>query len=317
MTTKLIIDCDTGTDDAVAIMAAALHPALRLIGVTTVSGNVPLPNTTENSLRVLDHIGAAVPVYAGAARPLVRADLPIPRATMNAGNPAFQIAYLDLPPSQTPVQVKSASAFLIDTYLGDLDNDAVLVAVGPLTNLAAALAAEPRLAARIPRLVIMGGAVAVGNVTARAEFNFWADPEAAAAVLNAGIRDVVIVPLDATHAASVTIQDCDMFDAIGTPAALASSAFVRHRIATYRDGADAKRLSAPVHDAVCVAYLVHPEVLQDIGAFPVHVETAGGHTLAEMIVDKRPWSSLGINARVAECADAQVFVRFLADAFAA
>jgi inosine-uridine nucleoside N-ribohydrolase len=315
MTTRLIIDCDTGSDDAVAIMSAATHPELDLVAVTTVNGNVPLANTTENSLRVLDHIGSTVPVYAGAPRPLVRPDFPVPRDVLNGDKPAFQVPYLDFPPSTTPVQEQNAVQFLIDSYLSDEFADTVLVAVGPLTNVALALAAEPRLAARIPRLVIMGGAIGWGNVTPAAEFNFWVDPEAAEAVLSAGLRDVTIFPLDATHSAPVSLADCALFDGIGTRASRGSSSLIRHRIGNYPDGPDAAKLTAPVHDALCVAYLVHPEVITESGDYPVHVETRGEHTIGAMVVDDRPWSLEPHTARVARRADAQIFVSFLADAF--
>jgi inosine-uridine nucleoside N-ribohydrolase len=315
MTTRLIIDCDTGSDDAVAIMAAALHPELELVAVTTVNGNVPLVNTTENSLRVLDHVGADVPVYAGAPRPIVRPDFPVPRHVLNGNNPEFQKLDLDFPPSRTPVREGNAVQFLIDTYLDDANADVVLVAVGPLTNVALALAAEPRLAERIPRLVIMGGSIGWGNVTAAAEFNFWVDPEAAEAVLSAGIRDVLILPLDATHAAPLSLADCDALDAIGSPGATGTSMLVRHRIGFYPDAPDAEKLTAPVHDALCVAVLVHPDVVSEVGAYAVHIETTGERTLGAMLADDRGWSTDRRNARVAKCADAHIFMRFLTDAF--
>jgi len=316
MTTRLIIDCDTGSDDAVAIMAAALHPALELIAVTTVNGNVPLPNTTENSLRVLDHIGSSIPVHAGAPRPLVRPDFPIPREVLNANKPAFQQLYLDFPESVTEAKSANAVQFLIDTYSDDANLDVVLVAVGPLTNIALALAAAPHLAARIPHLVIMGGAIGWGNVTPAAEFNFWVDPDAAEAVLTSGIREVTIMPLDATHDAPISLADCDRFEAIGTPGAIGTSALIRQRIGTYPDAPDAEKITAPVHDALCVAYLVHPEVITDAGHYPVHVETSGEQTLGAMVVDARPWTTETANARVTKRADAQIFANFLADAFA-
>ncbi len=315
MTTRLIIDCDTGTDDAVAIMAAIGHPDLELVAVTTVTGNVPLENTTENSLRVVDHLGASVPVYAGAPRPLMRDDFPTPRSVLNARNPGFQKLFLDLPPSVSPVQATNAVQFLIDTYADDANLDVVLVAVGPLTNVALALGAYPELASRIPKLVIMGGAVGWGNVTAAAEFNFWADPESAEVVLSSGIRNVVIFPLDATHDAPVSIADCERFEVIGTPAALTTSDLVRHRIGHYPDAAYVEKISAPVHDALCVAFLVHPEVMTSGEEYPVHVETRGDRTLGAMIVDNRAWSPDAPTATVAMRADAQVFVQFLADAF--
>ncbi len=315
MTIRLIIDCDTGTDDAVAIMAAVCHSELELVAVTTVNGNVPLSNTTENSLRVLDHLGSRVGVYAGAPRPIMRPDFPIPRDVLNGDEPAFQIPYLDLPASKTSVQEQGAVSYLIDYYMDDANLDTVLVATGPLTNVALALAAEPRLASRIPQLVLMGGSRGWGNVTAVAEFNIWVDPEAAESVLGAGIRDVTVVPLNATHSAQITLEDCDLFDAIGTPAAIASSQIIRQRILNYPDAPDAVKRSAPVHDAICIAYLVRPDVLEDVGRYRVHVETTGTHTLGEMVIDTRLWSDSVPNARVALRANAQIFSAFLSDAF--
>ncbi|MEO8093971.1 MAG: nucleoside hydrolase [Pseudolysinimonas sp.] len=316
MTTRLILDVDTGTDDAVAIFAAAGHPELELLGVTVVNGNVALKYTVENTLRVLDHMGSAVPVYAGAERPIVRPDFPVPRHVLNGGEDSdFQVNELDFPASTTPAQTISAVRFLIDSYLADGGDDIVLVATGPLTNLALALTAEPRLAARIPRLVIMGGARGWGNVTAAAEFNFWVDPEAAEAVMSAGIRDVTIVPLDATHSAQLGFEDCDVFHAIGTPAGTGSADLIRHRIRNYPDDPAATRLTAPVHDALCIAALVHPEVLTELVDGSVHIETRGEFTLGEMVLDTRPWRTEPNNARVALRADAQIFSRFLADAF--
>jgi len=317
MTTRLIIDCDTGTDDAVAIMAAIGHPDLELVAITTVTGNVPLENTTENSLRVVDHLGAAVPVYAGAPRPLMRDDFPTPRSVLNARNPGFQKLFLDLPPSVSPVQTKNAVQFLIDTYADDANLDVVLVAVGPLTNVALALGACPELASRIPKLVIMGGAHDAGNVTARAEFNFWVDPEAARSVLSAGIRDVVIMPLDATHSAPLTLRDCAALDALGTPAATASSQFIRHRIIQdHTQAGEGDLASAPVHDPLCVAYLLRPDVITSSGTYPVTVETSGEHTLGEMIVDTRPWASGPVTATVTYTASAEIFREVLLEAFA-
>lgn len=315
MTTRLILDVDTGTDDAVAIFAAACHPELELLGVTAVNGNVALNHTLENTLRVLDHIGSSVPAFAGADRPIVRPDFPIPRRVLNGDNPEFQVNELDFPPSTTPARPESAVRFIVDTIMAEGGDDVVLVATGPLTNIALALISEPRLAARIRRLVVMGGARGWGNVTGAAEFNFWVDPEAAEAVFSAGIRDVLILPLDATHSAQLGLDDCDAFDAIGTPAATGSAALIRHRIQHYPDDPAAPRLTAPVHDALCIAALVHPEVLTEVVEGEVHVETRGEYTLGEMVLDTRAWRTGPANARVALRADAAVFSRFLAEAF--
>ncbi len=315
MTTRLVLDCDTGTDDAVAIMAASLHPELELLAVSTVNGNVALENTTENTLRVLDHIGVHVPVYAGADRPLVRPDFPIPRAILNADNPDFQIAYLDLPASTTPVRKESAVHMLIDTFMDSANEDVVLVATGPLTNIALALATEPRLAQRISKLVLMGGAHVGGNVTAVAEFNFWVDPEAARAVFSSAIPEIVVIPLEATHSAPLTLHDCDAFDALGTPAAIASSRLVRHRIEQSKSAGDTAGASAPVHDPLCIAYLIRPDVISAYGRYPVSIETAGEQTLGQMIVDTRPWTVTPANATVAFAASADVYRDVLIEAF--
>ena len=319
MTTRIVLDCDTGTDDAVAIMLAALHPDIDLLAVSTVNGNVALPNTTENTLRVLDHIGADVPVYAGAARPFMRPDFPIPREVLNAGNPDFQVAYLDLPASVTPVQDLAAVRMLVETFSDPANADVVLVATGPLTNVALALIAEPRLASRIHSLVLMGGAARMGgNVTATAEFNIWVDPEAARTVFSAGLRDIVVIPLDATHSAPLTLSDCDAFAALGTPAGSTAAAMLRHRIKQDQtpDGPRGEP-SAPVHDPLCVAYLLRPEVVTSSGRHPVSVETAGEQTLGQLVVDTRPWTSEPANATVAFAASASVFREVLLEAFAA
>ncbi|MBM7784794.1 nucleoside hydrolase [Tenggerimyces flavus] len=311
MTTRLILDCDTGSDDAIAIFAAVTHPDLDLVAVTTVNGNVALEHTTENTLRALDHVGAGVPVYPGAARPFVRPDFPIPRDILNEGS-EFQQALLDLPAARSTVEKQNAVRFLIDTYLDDANADVTLVAVGPLTNVALALATEPSLAQRIPRLVLMGGAAFVnGNVSVAAEFNVWVDPEAAEAVLSAGIREVVIVPLDATHSAPLTSVDCDAFDALGTPAATASASLIRHRLTHGQDGPE----GSPVHDPMCVAYLARPDLFTESVEAYVSVETTGSRTLGQLLVDTRPWRTEGSNATVALRADHGVYRDFLHTAF--
>ena len=174
MPQKLILDVDTGTDDAVAIMLAALHPALELVGVTTVNGNVAVNFCTDNSLRVLDHIGRSdITVYEGADRPLVRTGPPIAHRYDDGGE-KYHPEELPVPAARSKKSDKTAVEFLIETYRAATD-PIVLMPVGPLTNVAAALAADPGFVKRVPELIIMGGGYAFGNVTATAEFNIWAD----------------------------------------------------------------------------------------------------------------------------------------------
>ena len=161
MPQKLILDVDTGTDDAVALMCAALHPELDLLAATTVNGNVPVETCTDNSLRVFDHIGVPVPVYQGMHRPMVRDDFPVPRGV---GRSDVHGGTLDIPPAHSRAADGHAVDFLIETFMA-ANGEIVLVPVGPLTNVAMALVREPRLRDAIPEIVLMGGAHATGNVS--------------------------------------------------------------------------------------------------------------------------------------------------------
>jgi inosine-uridine nucleoside N-ribohydrolase len=313
--TKLILDVDTGTDDAVALMLAALHPALDLVGATTVNGNVPVDMTTENTLRVFDHIGRSVPVHRGLAAPLVRPDFPVPRDTPVPGTTRVHGGYLDIPPSRSASAAASAVEFLIETYRNATD-DIILVPTGPLTNVAAALKLEPRLVQLIPEIVLMGGGHYCGNITPLAEFNIWADPEAAKVVFTCGIPRLTIVPLDATHRALLTLADCDVLDALGTPAATACATFTRLRIAGYDSDQPMERPgTAPVHDALCVAALIDRSV---ITTRRVHadVETQGELTVGQTVFDVAARGGQPPNADVAFDADERKFVRLLISTFA-
>jgi inosine-uridine nucleoside N-ribohydrolase len=314
MVQKLILDVDTGTDDAVALMLAALHPELELIAATTVNGNVPVDYCTENSLRVFDHIGVAVPVYEGVSRPIERDDFPIARADIQSSN-AVHGGYLDIPPATTTKQATGAVDFLIETYLAATD-EIILVPVGPLSNVATALAREPRLKDRIPELVIMGGANRYGNVTPRAEFNVWADPEAARVVINSGVRKITLVPLDATHRALVSLDDCAALRALGTPAGDAAATFTERRIQGYDTTQPMKRPhAAPVHDALAVAAIVEPAVITT-HHLHVDVETQGELTVGETVVDTNFRSRREPNVHVALDADERRFVALLLETFA-
>lgn len=289
--TSVILDCDTGTDDAVAIMLAALHPDIELLGVTTVWGNHDLATCTDNTLRVLDHIGRPqVPVVPGRAEPIE------PR----------RVAYDDrvLPPLSLPTASRSAThdavAWLAET-LRAADEPVTLVATGPLSNVAAAVRADPAVVEAIDELVLMGGARAQGNVTPYAERNIWNDPAAADVVLGAGFERLVMIALDATLQAAITAGQADVLDAVGTPAATAAARFVRQRIAHHRD--DQRLAAAPVHDPLTVAYLLDPDV---VGLRPARVvaETRDVTTYGQTAVDLEADDP---NAEVALSADADRF----------
>ena len=314
MPTKLILDVDTGTDDAVALMFAALHPDLELVAATTVNGNVPVELCTENSLRVFDVIGAKVPVYEGSRRPMLRPDFPVPRTARPESG--IHGEYLDLPPARSKKQQERAVDFLVDTYLSSEGPEIVLVPVGPLTNIALAISLEPRIVERIPRMIIMGGGHEVGNVTPAAEFNIWADPEAAKVVLNSGVQNLTLVPLDATHKALITLDDCRQLRELGTPAGEAAATVIERRIAGY-NAYQPMALSdaAPVHDALCVAAIVDPSILTT-APYHTDVETSGELTVGRTVIDTHRRRGLEPNAEVALDADGEKFVRLLMETLA-
>jgi inosine-uridine nucleoside N-ribohydrolase len=310
---KVILDVDTGTDDAVAIMFAALHPELDLVGVTTVNGNVPVHHCTDNSLRVLDFVGRPeVPVYEGLSRPLVRLDFPTPKSYGRDSDEDMHGTELPIPAPTSVKQETGAVEFLVET-LRSTTEQITLVPVGPLSNIGAALAIDPRIAEAVHRVVIMGGGHAFGNETSAAEFNIWADPEAADMVFAAGFRDLTLVPLDATHQALVTKADCDELEALGTPGGIAASRFIGRRVSAYSSGNRvAATDAAPVHDAVCTAFLVDPEVVAT-QHLHVRVETVGERTLGRTVIDTRTHAKEPPNCHVAFSADARRFVALLLD----
>ncbi len=311
MPTKIILDVDTGTDDAVALMVAALSPDIELVGATTVNGNTAVHNCTQNTLRVFDWIGMPdIPVHQGMTRPLAR-DQMVQR------NPAVRIHgdLLDLVPARTArLRPGHAVDWLIDTYLAS-DGDITLVPVGPLTNVALALQKEPRILERIPEIVIMGGAHDHGNATASAEFNIWLDPEAARIVVNCG-RPIRMVPLDATHRALVSLDDCRALRALGTPAAEAAARFVEKRIEGYDATQPMHRANAaPVHDALAVCAVIDPSVLTT-AFIPVDVETDAELSVGRTVCDFRFRSGRPANIHFAMDADEPKFVRMLMEILA-
>jgi len=313
---RLIIDCDTGTDDAVALMLAALHPEIDLVGVSTVFGNAPLTATTTNSISVLDLIGRSdIPVHAGLPRPLVRKTMPAERFFKADSVQDPHGTYLDIPRSTRAAASNRAVEWLIETYRTATE-PITLMPIGPLTNIAAAVAQEPKFAEWVPQLIIMGGGHEVGNMTPSAEFNIWADPEAAASVFDAGFKDVLMVPLDATHKALVTAAQCDALEALGTPAGKAAATFIQRRVASYESSQkmDVPE-SAPVHDALCVAALVEPNIITS-SRHHVAVETTGTLTLGRTVVDTHFRGGKEPNAAVAFDANAQRFVDLMMEIFA-
>jgi purine nucleosidase len=276
MPRKIIIDTDPGQDDAVAILLALASPELEVLGVTAVAGNVPLSLTALNARKVVELSGRAVPVMAGRDRPLAR---PLVTAEHVHGKTGLDGA--DLPEPALPLDGRDAVDFLVDTLRAEPPGSVTLCPLGPLSNIGAALRQAPDIAARIERIVLMGGAYfEVGNITPAAEFNVYVDPEAAAAVLACG-APVTIVPLDCTHKALTTRARNDAFRAAGRvgPVVAGWTGFFE-RFDKEKYGSE----GAPLHDPCVIAWLLAPELFAG-REINVEVETGSDLTRGMTVAD--------------------------------
>jgi inosine-uridine nucleoside N-ribohydrolase len=287
----VILDCDPGHDDAVAIFLAAGLEEIDLRLITTVAGNHTLANTTRNALRLLALANIRdVPVAAGRDRPLERALVIAPDIHGTSG-----IDGAELPEPDVPLSGRDG----VDLIVEGCEADVALVATGPLTNVAAAL----QRGARPGRIVWMGGAITVGNVTPAAEFNAYADPEAAALVLGSGIP-FTMVPLELTHQALATEAVQARIAALDTPVSAALLGLMRFFATTYRDVFGFA--APPVHDPCTVAYLARPDLFTTRDLY-VEVETAGTFTLGRTVVDTYMRMGRAANCRVVTGIDVDGF----------
>jgi len=252
---KIILDCDPGHDDAIALLLALASPEVELLGVTTVHGNQTLEKTTANALKVLEFVGRSdVPVAAGADRPLRREAFVAEYVHGESGldGPA-------LPPPVAATVEQHAVDFIAELVLGSAD-PVTLVPTGPLTNIGLFLARHPEAAARLARIVLMGGAIGEGNVTPAAEFNIWCDPEAADRVFSSGL-DVTMIGLDVTHKAIVGPAHTEQLRSSGRVGAMVAELldfYVRFHRETYGwDG-------SPIHDAVALAHAFRPGLVETV-----------------------------------------------------
>ena len=249
---EIILDCDPGHDDAIALLLALASPELQLLGVTTVSGNQTLEKTTANAIRVLDHVGRSeIPVAAGAPRPLVRE-----RSVAANVHGETGLDGPDLPPPSRQPEAMHAIDWIASTLVAS-PRPVTLVATGPLTNVALFLARYPELGTTLERIVLMGGAIAVGNATPAAEFNIWADPEAARRVFESGL-DLTMVGLDVTHEALMTPVHAERLSGAGRAGKLVADLYSYYAQFHGREyGWD----GAPVHDAVAMAHVIDGTLL--------------------------------------------------------
>lgn len=279
--TPLIVDTDPGVDDAFAISLAAVSPEIDLLALSTVYGNVPLPETTANALRVLAMAGRPdVPVLVGADRPLVH---PQPhRAGHVHGADGLSGRAGTLPDPGRAAEPGDGVARLA-ALLHAADRPVTLAAIGPLTNVALLLAAHPSVRPKIDRLVVMGGALAGGNVTSSAEFNVWSDPEAAHRVLAEEDLPTVLVPLDLTHRCAV---DSGWLDRLAGAGPLGKA--LVGLTPTYRDSYRRAlgRDGMVLHDVVALAEAIRPGILRT-DPLPLDVECSFGPARGAVLADRR------------------------------
>ncbi|MCU1617035.1 MAG: rihA [Frankiales bacterium] len=299
----LVIDTDPGIDDALALLLAVASPEVDLRLVTSVHGNVEVGQTTENARRVLHLAGRAdVPVAAGARESLV---YPQPERAGHVHG-AGGLGGVELPPSPAPLDPRPAVVALADLLMTSVA-PVTVAAIGPMTNLALLVTGFPEAAARIGRLVVMGGSAARGgNVTAAAEFNVWADPEAAQAVLSSTVP-TVMVGLDVTLPTVLPAAGIARFAAagpVGATAAAMLGQYVQHARSSY--GTD----GVVVHDALALTEAIAPGTLGTVRR-DVVVDTTLGAGRGQTLVDRRSVSAAATAVDVAETVDSAAAVEFL------
>ena len=318
---KVILDVDTGTDDALAILMALTDPGLEVIGITVTQGNQPLENCVDNTLRVVDLLGADVPVYAGCSAPMVRS-LSKGRMAQNPenvvsaevdGKPVIlHPPHLDLPAPHSKPQQMHACSYLVET-LRRSEEKVTIIPVGPPTNVGMAFRMAPDLKDHVEEVVFMGGAVDRGNITPVGEANFVHDPEAAKIVLDSGVNCRVIT-LNATHSAEMTRADADKILALGTPAAKFVGELMKGRILvgeTLGWTEKGEKAGDALHDALAVAAVIDPGVITDLRRQKCDMDIAGGAADGQLVVEHRNENDESVNTWVAYRADKPKFFEML------
>ncbi len=317
---RIILDTDPGVDDAMAIFLALRSPELKVEAITAVSGNVPLEFTLPNALRLAEIAGRTdVPVAGGASVPLVRKLITAKYVHGNNG-----LGGVDFPAPKMKPAAETASALISRLVRGN-PGRITIVAVGPLTNIATVLRADPEIARMIPEIVIMGGSLSGGNITPAAEFNLYVDPEAARIVFDAGIP-LTMVGLDVTEKVLLRESHIQVLERAQNPVSQAAGKIMRATLNRTRQGIDATVIA--MHDPLTVASLIDPQLLT-LKDYYVEVETEGEFTAGMTVgyahgpvrpsapmaiatsAQPEPDTSFHPNAKVAVAVDAERFFNLL------
>ena len=306
MQRKILLDCDPGHDDAVAMMLAWGNPSIELLGVTTVGGNQTLDKVTRNALSVATVVGMHdVPIAAGCRLPLVR---PVEIAPDVHGDSGLD--GVELPEPAVELDPRHGVDLIIETIMSNEPGTVTLVPTGPLTNIAMAARKEPRIVERVQEIVLMGGGYHVGNWSPVAEFNIKVDPEAAHIVFNEK-WPIVMVGLDLTHQALATDEVAERIAAVpGSVSQFTLGLFTFFRKA-YQDAQGFE--FPPVHDPCTLAYLIDPTIVETVQV-PVDVELNGSLTTGMTVADFRAPAPEDCHTKVATRLDAPRFWGLVVDA---
>lgn len=305
MALPVILDCDPGHDDAIALILALASPELKVLAVTTSAGNQTPDKTLNNALRILTLLGRGdIPVAAGAPKPLARELIIADNVHGESGldgpklpDPAFA------PQAMTGIE-------LMAKCLRESPEPVTLVPTGPLTNIALLLAAHPELKGKIARIVLMGGAAGAGNWTPAAEFNIYVDPEAADMVFKSGIP-ITMCGLDVTHEAQVMDEDIERVRAITNPVAQCVAGLLDFFMIYHRDPKWGFA-GAPLHDPCTIAWLLNPALFHGVEC-RVDIETRGEHTVGMTVVDRYGLTGKPANALVLLGLDRAGFIDLLVE----
>lgn len=300
---KVILDVDTGTDDATAIILAALAPKIELLGITTVWGNLPLSVTTEQTLMITELMKKDIPVYVGCPGPIARGLYPQAhkehrRVAVDAKGKEYGYHDLfQLPRPLAQAQRQHGVDYIVETCRTSREK-ITLVAAGPLTNIGMALRIAPDIVKNIREVVVMGGGITQSNSTLCAEGNIFRDPEAAEILLKSG-APATFITLDATHRAALPVEYVDRCRGLGNPVGDFFAEILRQRIRVYNALQPLWRGDiAPIHDALCVAYLLDPAVIPDMRRVHLNVCLDHGNGAGAFLIDTR-YYHLKENANVA------------------
>ena len=294
---KIILDCDPGHDDAVALMLAGKNPKIDLMAVTVVAGNQTLEKTVRNALNLVQYLDLDVPVYAGCPMPMVRQRKVAGDIHGESGldGPVF-------PALHRQAEAEHAVNYLTRTLMAS-DGDITVVTTGPMTNLGMALRMEPRIAQKIRRIVLMGGSVGYGNVTPAAEFNMWADAEAARICFTAGVP-MTMVGLDVTRKVLCYPHIVQRMEAVGNKAGTLFAQMMGHFCRAQKEvfGFD----GGPLHDPVTIASLIDPDLLT-LQSMNVRIEIKGEESYGRTNCDSFDYLHLPHTADVAVDIDVERF----------